>query len=57
MKEPTKERETMSRSELETILFDLRYDMDLIGEEIDISEEFKNLSDAELLKLIEEYTD
>ncbi len=47
----------MKRSELETILFDLRYDMDLIGEEIDIAEELRNLSDEELQALIEEYSE
>jgi hypothetical protein len=47
----------MTRADLETILFELRYDMDLIGEEINISEELKNLSDEELQALIEEYSE
>lgn len=47
--------ESVKRAELETALFNLRYDMDCIGEEIDISEELKNLSDEELQKLINEY--
>lgn len=45
----------MTRADLETILLDLRYDMDLINEDFDLSEELKNLNNEELQNLINEY--
>lgn len=45
----------MSRSELETILLNLRYDMDCIGESFNLSEELQNVSTEELKAMIEEY--
>lgn len=47
----------MSRSELLRALLDLRYDMDLIGESFNVSEELQNVSDSELLKMIEEFSE
>lgn len=42
------------RAQLELKLFDLRYDMDLIGQEQELKEAIHNLSDEELLEAIEE---
>lgn len=49
---PRKEKDM--RAQLEAKLFDLRYDMDLIGQEQELKEAIHNLSDAELLEAIEE---
>lgn len=43
------------REELEQRLFDFRYDMDLIGLEEDLKNEIRNLTDEELVNLVNEY--
>lgn len=43
------------RKELEQRLYDLRYDMDLIGLEEDLKNEIRNLTDEELVNLVNEY--
>ncbi len=47
----------MKRADLERTLFELRYDMDCIGEEYDISKELQNVSNEELKAMIEEYSE
>ena len=47
----------MKRAELIRTLFELRYDMDCIGEHYDPEKELQNLSDSELLKMIDEYSE
>lgn len=47
----------MLKSELIRTLFELRYDMDLIGEHCDPERELQNLSDEELQALIAEYSE
>lgn len=43
------------REELEQRLFDFRYDMDLIGLEEELRNEIRNLTDEELVNLVNEY--
>ena len=43
------------RKHLEQTLFDLRYDMDMIGQEQELREAISSLSDEELAELVNEY--
>lgn len=43
------------RQELEQRLFELRFDMDCIGEETRLAEEIRSLTDEDLVNLIAEY--
>ena len=45
----------MTRKELEKRLYDLRLDMDCIGELDELEIEIRGLNDAELMELIKEY--
>lgn len=47
----------MRRAELINALLEVRYDMDCIGEEIDLSKELQNVSNEELQALIAEYSE
>lgn len=47
----------MTREELEKRLYDMRLDMDCIGELDELKAEIRGLNDAELIELIAEYED
>lgn len=45
----------MTREELEKRLYDMRLDMDCIGELDELETEIRGLNDAELMELIKKY--
>lgn len=45
----------MTRKELEQRLYDLRYDMDLIGQEDILRLTIRAMSDSELIEMIQKY--